>query len=192
MQKKWIFCRTPPITADRLAEVHLRMAGRMRQRHERLPPSRPADPHIVLHHRVAAGKAVLVAQPLEDPLRRMPLLHRRAPVRLQDRVDHRQQRTELRLLHRLRPRIARRQREPAHLRHRLAAQPENPRRLTPAIPLDEHEMPNRGVDLHREHPRPTPKGISLATGRILLRPHQHHRRRSSGLVLSPPCTPLLG
>ena len=28
--------------ADRLAKIHLRMAGRMRQRHERLAPARPA------------------------------------------------------------------------------------------------------------------------------------------------------
>ena len=45
----------------RLAEVDLGMAGRVGQRHEGLPPLRPADPHVVLHHRVAAGIAVLVA-----------------------------------------------------------------------------------------------------------------------------------
>ena len=77
-----------PHAADhghRLAEVDLGMAGRMGQRHEGLPPLRPADPHVVLHHRVAAGIAVLVAQTLEDPLGRVPLLDRRGPVRLQDR-----------------------------------------------------------------------------------------------------------
>ena len=50
-----------------------------------------------------------------------PQLHRRGPVGLQDRVDHRQQRAKLGLRHRRRPRIARRQRKPAHLQHRLAA-----------------------------------------------------------------------
>src|ERR1700694_2498934 len=54
--------------------------------------------------------------------------------------------------------IARRQREPAHLRHRLPAQPENTRRLPTALPLIEHELPNRRVDLHREHPRQPQKG----------------------------------
>jgi len=117
---------------DRLAKIHLAMPGRMRQRHERLAAPRPAKPDIILHHRVAAAKAMLVAQPLEDPLRRVPLLHRPRPIGLHDRVDHRQQRPQLGLRHRHRPRIARRQREPAHLQHRLAAQPENPRRLTPA------------------------------------------------------------
>ena len=61
---------------DRLAEVHLSVTRRMRQRHEGLPAPRPAEPHMVLHHRVAAGKAVLVTKALEDPLRRMTLLHR--------------------------------------------------------------------------------------------------------------------
>jgi hypothetical protein len=93
MQKKCIFCRTPPITApehrDSLAKIDLAMPGRMRQRHERLTTPRPADADIVLQHRVAAGEVMLVAQPLEDPLRRVPLLHRPRPVCLQDRVDHR-------------------------------------------------------------------------------------------------------
>jgi hypothetical protein len=38
---------------------------------------------------------VLVAQPLEDPLRRVPLLLRKGPVRLQDLVDGREERVEL-------------------------------------------------------------------------------------------------
>lgn len=52
----------------RLAKVHLRMPRWMRQRHERLPAARPALPHIILHHRVAAAITMLVPQPLEDPL----------------------------------------------------------------------------------------------------------------------------
>ena len=48
-----------------------------------------AGSDIFLHDRVAAGKAVLVAQPLEDPVRRVPLLarHVRVGVDLKDRVD---------------------------------------------------------------------------------------------------------
>ncbi len=38
---------------------------------------------------------VLVAQPLKDPLGRMPLLDWRALVGLEDRIDHWQQRTKL-------------------------------------------------------------------------------------------------
>ena len=56
--------------------AHPGVTRRMRQRHEGLPAPRPAEPHMVLHHRVAAGKAVLVTKALEDPLRRMTLLHR--------------------------------------------------------------------------------------------------------------------
>ena len=92
MQKKWILAANAADHADRFAKIHLRMARRMRQLHEGLATSRPRDPHIILHHRIAAAEPMLVAQPLEYPLRRMPLLRR-------------QQRAELRLRHRLRPRI---------------------------------------------------------------------------------------
>lgn len=75
--------------ADRFAKINLRMTRWMRQRHEGLAASRAGDPDIILHHRVATVEPVFVAQPLKDPLRRVPLLHRTSPVRLQDRVDHR-------------------------------------------------------------------------------------------------------
>ena len=59
----------------RFAEVDLGMAGRMGERHEHLLGPLPlAD--VVLHGRVATGKAVLVAQALVDPLGRVPLLRR--------------------------------------------------------------------------------------------------------------------
>lgn len=45
---------------DSLTEIHLGMSRRMRQRRERLAPARPANPHVVLHHRVAIGKTMLV------------------------------------------------------------------------------------------------------------------------------------
>ena len=102
----------PPHPADhpdRLAKVDLRMARRMRQRNERLAPPSPLDPDVILHHRIAAGEAVLVAKPLKNPLRRMPLLHRSRPVDVQDRIDHRKQWAQLRLLRQLRALVARRQ-----------------------------------------------------------------------------------
>ncbi len=52
------------------AEIDLRVTRRMRERHEDLARPRARQPHIVLHHRVAAGKAVLVPKPFENPLRR--------------------------------------------------------------------------------------------------------------------------
>ena len=62
--------------ADRLAEVGLRMPRRMHQRHEHLLRPLPPAGHVVLHDRDAAREAVLVPQPLEDPLRRVLLLLR--------------------------------------------------------------------------------------------------------------------
>ena len=45
---------------DRFAKIHLRMARRMRQRNERLSPTRPADADVILHHGVAASEAMLI------------------------------------------------------------------------------------------------------------------------------------
>ena len=163
----------------RLAEVDLGRAGRVRQRHEGLPPTRACDPDVILHHCVAASIAVLVAQTLEDPLGRVPLLDRRSPVRLQDGRDHRQKRPKLRLLDRLRARIARRQREPAHLGDRLSAQPEHASRLTPRVALDKHELPNGRVNFHGKHPRLLSKE-KLLHWPAFTPPASARRRRSSG------------
>jgi len=153
-----------PDPHQRFPEIHLAVTWRMGQRHERLPCLRSADPHVILHNRVATREAMLVPEPLENPLGRVPLLHRRIAIRLQDRVDHRQQWPQLRLLGRLRARVPRRQREPAHLQHRLTAQSEDPGSLPATVPLDEHEMPNGGVDLHDEHPRPPKRGAYPLVG----------------------------
>ena len=51
---------------------------------------------IVLHDRDATGKAVLIAQPFKDPLRRMPLLLVNKPVRLKNLVDNADKGIELR------------------------------------------------------------------------------------------------
>jgi hypothetical protein len=68
------------------------------------------DPDVVLQRRVAAGEAVLIAQPLPDPLRRVPLLRRCRLVCREDRVDHGDQRPELGMIDRLRPYIVERRR----------------------------------------------------------------------------------
>jgi hypothetical protein len=61
---------------QRFAEVDLRMSRFVPQRHEHL--ARPLAPlvHVVLYNCDPAGIAVLVPQPLEDPLRGMLLLGR--------------------------------------------------------------------------------------------------------------------
>ena len=44
--------------ADAFAEIDLRVAGRMGERDEDLARSGAGDPHVILHHRVAAGVAL--------------------------------------------------------------------------------------------------------------------------------------
>jgi hypothetical protein len=81
MPEKWIFCRTPPITAIASPKSTWACPGGWasgtKVSHPRARPIRTS----ILHHRVAAGKTVLIAKTLEDPLGRVELLHRRALVR---------------------------------------------------------------------------------------------------------------
>jgi hypothetical protein len=58
-------------------EIGLGVAGRMGERHEHLLGAGLPLAQIVLHDRVAAGKAVLGTEAFVDPLGRMPLLGRR-------------------------------------------------------------------------------------------------------------------
>src|SRR3954471_20156908 len=62
--------------ADRLTEIGLRMPRRMHQRDEHLLRSLPPAGHVILHDRDPTREAVLISQPLENPLRRMLLLLR--------------------------------------------------------------------------------------------------------------------
>src|ERR1019366_9105721 len=107
---------------------------------------------MILDDGVAAREPMLVAQTLENPLGRMTLLHRRCPVSLEDRIDHRNQAPQLRLLRWSLPHITRRHREPAHLRDRLAAQPKNTSPFPPTLAIIENKLPNRRVNLHDKHP----------------------------------------
>src|SRR5690554_6274614 len=59
----------------------------MRQRHEHLAAAPLALPHVILHDRVATAEAMLIAKPLEHPLRRVPLLAMNLAVALQPAVD---------------------------------------------------------------------------------------------------------
>jgi hypothetical protein len=65
-----------PNHRDRLAEVGLGLAGGMGERDKHLLGPGALLAHIVLHDRVAAREAVLVAQTLINPLGRVPLLRR--------------------------------------------------------------------------------------------------------------------
>ena len=155
---------SPPQLHHRFAEVDLGMARRMVQRNEGLAHRLPPGPDVVLHDRVAAREPVLVAQPLEDPMRRVPLLARHVgiPVRLQDRVDDAGEPVQLRPPRRLRPPIPRRRRIAQHLLHRPTVDTEPPARLVMAQPLIDNRKPNRRIELHAVHPPPldtTDKGL---------------------------------
>jgi len=58
----------------------------MPRRHEHIPLSLSLRQHVILDDRQAGAVAVLVAQTLEDPLRRVPLLPRPALTLFQDPV----------------------------------------------------------------------------------------------------------
>ena len=61
---------TPSLTP----KISLPMHRRMNQRHVHLPAPTMMLAHVVLHDRVPAGEAVLVAETLENALHRVPLL----------------------------------------------------------------------------------------------------------------------
>jgi hypothetical protein len=107
--------------ADRFAEIHPRVAWRMRQGDECHPGPRLRMPDIILHDRIAAAEPVLGFKALENTLARVPLLRRRHHIPRQDCVDHWDKRSKLRLPWRLCPHITRRRREPAHFGNRVPA-----------------------------------------------------------------------
>ena len=75
------------------AEINLSLARRMHKRHEDLGRSLLPSPHFFLHDGLTALIARF-AQPLENPLGRVPLLFRRLPVGFENLVDHCHKRSE--------------------------------------------------------------------------------------------------
>ena len=138
--------------SERFAKVRLRMARRMYQRHEHLlgPPAQAR--HVILHDRDLAREAVLVAQPLEDPLARVALLLRTLLVRHHDRIDHADKRIELGAERRLRPHISRWHRELQHFRNRPGVDTETVRCRPHTDPFDQNRVPNPRIKLHCLHP----------------------------------------
>lgn len=166
-----------PDERERLAKVDMGVARRMLERHEHLARSKPGAAHIVLHRHVAAVETVFVAQPLENPLRRMTVLHRHVQIVRQDPIDDRRERIELwsllrplgRLLFAL---IARRLRIGADLTDRLPRQTELPDGIPATATLNENEPANRAIDLHRIH---LPAGPSrLRKGQAIPPDTKHH------------------
>jgi len=137
--------------AERLTEIHLRVPRRVRERYENLAVPPLLLPDVVGDNGDAAGEPVLVPQPLEDPLRRVPLLLQLAFVVFQDLVDDRDEGVELRPDRRLRAPIPRRHRVLQDLRHRLAIDPEHSRRFAVAHPVDMACPAHSSVKVHCIH-----------------------------------------
>jgi len=162
----------PADHAERLAKVDLSMTRRMRQRHEHLPHPSLLLADVVGDDRQFAREAMFVAQPLEDPLRRMPLLLQLAPVVLQDLVDDRDERVELRSHRWLRSSVSRRHGMLQNLPDRLAVDVEHSRRFALAHPLDVARPAHPTVQTHGIH-LPAFSSLPQAKGaEILLRDGQ--------------------
>jgi hypothetical protein len=67
----------------------------MAQWHEHLPPPKYRLRHILAHDRVATRKPLLIPQPFENPMRRVPLLLVNLAVACKNGVDPRQIKPEL-------------------------------------------------------------------------------------------------
>jgi hypothetical protein len=163
-------------TADddhRLAEIGLGMTRWMRQRHEHLAPAPLALAHVILHDRVAAGEAMLGLEPLEHPLRRVPLLAVDLAIPLQPAVDDPGKGIQLRPLHRCGPPVARRNRERHHLPDAVARDVEMPRRLALAHALRASQT-NLPVHVHDKDPPALPVARKGKGGRLLRRPQRAH------------------
>ena len=128
------------------------MAGIVPQRQEHFALPLTLPPHIVLHDGQAADMAVLGAQPLEDPLRGVPLLRWMALIILQDLIDDADERVQLRPYRRVATPVPGRNREGKHLRYRPRIKPKPPSRLTTAQTLNPHRMADLPVKLHALHP----------------------------------------
>jgi len=109
-----------------VAEVALQPAARrMIQRHVRLALTLAMLRHETPHLVVPAGVTPLLAQPREDPHRRVTLLARRRLVLLRDRRDRRlKRRRQLRAGPRRRLHVARRRRVEQGLADRVTPAPQ--------------------------------------------------------------------
>ena len=94
---------------------------------------------------IAARKAMLVAQPLEDPFGRVPLFAWRHTVLVENAINHTREGIQLGTANRLAAPIARRRRIQKHLGYRLAVKAKNPRRLANGHILDMARAPNSTI-----------------------------------------------
>ena len=116
---------------QRLAKIHLRMAGIVPQRHEYFAMPQTARQHVVLTM-VIPRVAVLVAKPFENPLRGVPLLSRPTFIRRQDPVDDPGKRIQLRTRRRPAPPVSGWDRKRQHLGYLPRVNAKLPRRFPSA------------------------------------------------------------
>ena len=167
--------RLLPHPADdhhRLAEIGLRIPRRMRQRHEHLAAAPLALPHVILHDRVAAGEAMLVAKPFEHPLRGVPLFAVNLAITLQPAIDDPGELVQLRPPHRDRPPISGRYREGQHLADAVTRDAKMPGRLSLAHAFRTSQA-NLAIHLHGDDPPALPRNCRKDKGgRLLRRPQR--------------------
>ena len=120
----------------------------MRERQEHLAAADPPLPHGILHHRLAAGVAVLVTEAFKDPTGGVLLLRRSLAVVLEDLPDHRQEGLELGLRPMLRLPVSRRLVVGEHLLERVPANPVLGNRRPLAEGSCQHLTPYLAPDLH--------------------------------------------
>src|SRR5947209_7798639 len=149
---------------QRLAKIHLRMAGIVPQRHEDFAMPQTARQHVVLNNGDPARVAVLVTKPFENPLRGVPLLSRPTFIRRQDPVDDPGKRIQLRTRRQPAPPVSGWDRKRQHLGYCPRVNAKLPRRFPSAQTLDLYRVTNPPIKLHHLHPPPsatTPKGYLL-------------------------------
>ena len=137
------------------AKVGLGMAWRVRERNEHLamPPAMFA--HVVLDDCIAAGKPVLVTEPLENTFGRMSLLARALPILEKPSIDDHGEAFQLRPPDRHRTPVARRHRKRHHLPHAVPRYPEMTSRLALAHAFGTRQA-NLAIQIHGEDPPALP------------------------------------
>ena len=140
----------PPDHRQRLAKVRLRMSRIVPQRHEYLALTLTLTlrQHVILRDGQTAAIVMLVAQTLENPLRRVTLLRRPALILFQNPVNHPHEGVQLRTHRRSAAPVTRWHRERHHLRHRPGVNAKTTRRLAPEPEPDDIKPANdnRGPD----------------------------------------------
>src|ERR1700733_13716272 len=127
---------------------------------------------------------MFVAQTLEDPLRRVSLLHRPSFVLCQDPLNHPDERIQLRARRRPVPPVARRHGKRQHLRHRAGVNAKAARRLPATDPLNPYRVADPRIKLHQLHPpAPCTQCKELPADTILLRRNRTASRFSEGFCL---------